>query len=145
MLWSVLFSPPTARTVPSASIVSGWYTSGVSAQVCWLVELPLTATYRPSASSVSDGYHRGVCMSATRVQVLLAGSKMLVSTMPMLPVVSPPQPPTTSTRPSGSDAAPSQKMLSGPLMVANVEGDAGSPVTVGCGCCQPSQASTLPV
>ncbi len=48
------------------------------------------ATRRPSASSVSDGYQRGVFMLATRVHDEVAGSKMFVSTMPICPVDSPP-------------------------------------------------------
>ncbi len=59
----------------------------MSDQVDESVELPLIATYRPSGSSVSAGYHRFWCMSAILDQVWAAGSKMLVSTMPSMPVL----------------------------------------------------------
>ena len=68
----------------------------------------------------------------------------MVSTIPILPVDSPPYPPTTSTRPSGSSAIPEQKMLSGAVWVANVW-VAGSHTWVGSGCCQPSNWRTLPL
>src|SRR4029079_6804058 len=82
-------------------VLDGSYTSGVSAQWLELVSLPLIATYRPSASSVTVGYQRGRCMSATRGHGLVAGSKMLVSARPRFPVVGTPKPPATSSRPSG--------------------------------------------
>src|SRR5437868_1010048 len=125
--------------------VFGSYTSGVSAQCVASEELPLIATYRPSASSVTVGYQRGRCMSATRDHEFVAGSKIVVSTMPSWPVDRPPYPPTTSSRPSGRAAPPSQKTLSGALIVVNVLGDEGFHTTDGCGCCQPSQATTLPL
>src|SRR5579871_1422799 len=83
-------------------------------------------------------------MSATRVHVDVAGSKMFVSTIPCWPVDRPPNPPTTSTRPSGRTVVPEQKMLSGALKVVNVC-DAESQRDVGSGCCQPSQTRYLPV
>ncbi len=59
-------------------------------------------------------------MSATRDHVSVAGSKIAVSLIPIRPVLSPPHPPITSTRPSGSSAIPEQKMLSGAVWVVNV-------------------------
>src|SRR5215471_17811228 len=51
----------------------------------------------------------------------------------------------TMMRPSGNWAAPSQKMLSGALIVVNAVGDAGFHTWVGSGCCQPSQKMKLPL
>jgi len=84
-------------------------------------------------------------MSATRDQLLVAGSKIVVSAMPRFPVVNSPYPPTTSSRPSGRVAAPSQNTLSGALTVVNVVGDRAFMTTAGCGCCQPSQATIVPL
>ena len=83
-------------------------------------------------------------MSATRDHVSVAGSKIAVSLIPIRPVLSPPHPPITSTRPSGSSAIPEQKMLSGAVWVVNVL-LFGSQTWVGSGCCQPSNCSSLPL
>src|SRR5271165_2365982 len=48
-------------------------------------------------------------------------------------------------RPSGSCAAPSQKMLSGAFMVVNFWGAVGFQTIDGSGCCQPSQKTKLPL
>lgn len=81
---------------------------------------------------------------ATRVQAEVVGSKMDVSTIPICPVLRPPYPPTTSTRPSGSSAIPEQKMLSGAVWVVNVC-VLGFHTCVGSGCCQPSHCKTFPL
>src|SRR3954447_17708848 len=84
-------------------------------------------------------------MSATRDQALVAGSKIAVSASPSSPVVNLPSPPAVMTRPSGSSALPAQKMLPGALSVVGNVCDVAFHTNVGCGCCQPSNARTLPV
>ena len=84
-------------------------------------------------------------MSATRFQVDVAGSKIVVSTMPRLPVVYCPKPPMVRMRPSGRCALPAQKMLSGALRVVGKVCEVAFQTDVGWGCCQPSHTSRLPV
>ena len=93
---------------------------------------------------MSDGYQRGRFMSATRFHVPVAGSKIVVSARPRLPVVKMPSPPAVRMRPSGRCTLPEQKMLPGALIVVGKVCEVAFHTAVGSGFCQPSQMSRLP-
>src|SRR5262245_40714475 len=62
---------------------------------------------RPSGSVVIVGYQRAWCISTTRVQLLVAGLKILVS---LIPTPSLTYPPATNSLPSASSTWPEQKI-----------------------------------
>src|SRR3954469_11000434 len=84
-------------------------------------------------------------MLATFVHADVAGSKIAVSARPSWRVVKTPSPPAERMRPSGRCALPAQKMLPGALSVVGNAWEVGFHTVVGCGCCQPSHSSRLPV
>src|SRR3982751_2621420 len=92
-------------------LVDGLNISGVcTKQLRHPLDEPESARTRPLGSRVAVGYQRLYAMSASRLQVFVAGSKALVSTRPPAVCVSV-SPPITITRPSGRNAWPAQNRL----------------------------------
>src|SRR3954451_18930633 len=82
-------------------------------------------------------------MSATRFHVPVAGSKIVVSARPRLPVVKMPSPPAVRMRPSGRWTLPEQKMLPGALIVVGTVCEVAFHTAAGSGFCPASQMRRL--